>query len=257
MKILTIGDVVSSQGCDYLRQVLPSLKKELKTDLVIANGENSAVGNGMLRQSLEHMLASGVDVITSGNHSLKRREVYDYLDENHPVIRPANYHSTAPGRSIEIIDKGFINIAVINLQGNAFLDPVENPFNVIDTMIKKAKEENAKIIIVDFHAEATAEKRAMGFYLDGRVSAVFGTHTHTQTNDNQILPNGTGYITDIGMTGPYYSVLGVKPEIAIEKFKTALPVRFENSDGPCVLEGCLFEIDNKTGKTIDTQLIRR
>ena len=256
MKILTIGDVVSSQGCEYLRSVLPGLKKELGADIVIVNGENSAVGNGMLPQSLEHIFASGADVITSGNHSLKRREIYDYLDSNKPVIRPANYHSSAPGRGIEIIDKGYCCVAVINIQGSSYLEPIDNPFNMIDSLIDEAKKQ-ANIIVIDFHAEATAEKRAMGFYVDGKVSAIFGTHTHTQTNDNQVLPNGTGYITDIGMTGPYFSVLGVDPQIAIEKFKTNLPVRFVNNDGPCVLEGCLFEIDSSTGKTISTQLIRR
>lgn len=257
MKILTIGDIVSKQGCDYLRKTLPALKRELKADIVIANGENSAVGNGILPQSAEHILDSGVDLITLGNHSLKRREIYDYLDSGYPIIRPANYHESAPGKGMEIIDKGYCKIAVINLQGAVYLDPIENPFSVIDKLIENANEEGAKIIIIDFHAEATAEKKAMGFYVDGRVSAIFGTHTHTQTNDNQILPKGTGYVTDIGMTGPYYSVLGVSVDCAIEKLKTGLPTRFVNEDGVCVLEGCLFEIDEKTGKTVNTMLIRR
>ena len=257
MKILTIGDVVSKQGCDYLRNHLPKLKSELGADIVIVNGENSAIGNGILPQSAEHILASGADIITLGNHALKRREIYNYLDENHPIIRPANYHSSAPGRGMEIIDKGYCRVAVINLQGAVYLNPIENPFDAIDRELKKAKDENADIIIVDFHAEATSEKKAMGFYIDGRASAIFGTHTHIQTNDNQILPNGTGYITDIGMTGPYYSVLGIEPECAIKKMKTGLPVKFTNPSGPCILEGCLFEIDEKTAKTINTTLIRR
>lgn len=257
MKILTIGDVVSSQGCEYLRQQLPKLKRELGADIVIVNGENSAVGNGILPQSANHILDSGADIITLGNHSLKRREIYDYLDADNPVIRPANYHPSAPGKCYAIIDKGAYRVAVINLQGSVYMESIENPFNVIDKIIKEINDLGVKIIIVDFHAEATSEKRAMGFYLDGRISALFGTHTHVQTNDNQVLPKGTGYITDLGMTGPYYSVLGVSPEIVIEKLKTNLPVRFINPDGPCVLEGCLFEIDNKTGKTINTTLIRR
>ena len=257
MKILTIGDIVSKQGCEYLRSTLPSLKRELGADIVIANGENSAVGNGILPQSAEFILECGVDLFTLGNHSLKRREIYDYLDSPAPIIRPANYHSSAPGRGMEIIDKGFCKIAVINLQGAVYLDPIENPFSVIDKLTESAKDQGASIIIIDFHAEATAEKRAMGFYVDGKVSAIFGTHTHTQTSDNQILPNGTGYITDIGMTGPYYSVLGVAPSCAIEKLKTGLPTRFVNEDGVCVLEGCLFDIDEKSGKTVNTKLIRR
>lgn len=258
MKILTIGDVVSSQGCEYLRQELPKLKKELGIDIVITNGENSAVGNGVTPKSADFLLSCGIDVITLGNHSLRRKEIYDYLDDdNKPIIRPANYHKSAPGKGYFIIDKGYCQIAVINLQGIVYLEPIENPFSAIDRILDEIKDLGVNIIVIDFHAEATSEKRAMGFYLDGRVSAVFGTHTHTQTSDNQILPKGTGYITDIGMTGTYYSVLGVSPECIIKKLKTGLPVKFENNDGPCVLEGCLFEIDNSTGKTVNTALIRR
>ncbi len=156
-----------------------------------------------------------------------------------------------------IIDKGYIRIAVINLQGAVYLEPIRNPFEVLDEMIEKAKDEGCRIIIIDFHAEATSEKRAMGYYTDGRVSAIFGTHTHVQTSDNQILPDGTGYITDIGMTGPLHSVLGVSTERAIEKMKTGLPVRFKNEDGPCTIEGCLFDVDSKTGKTVSTEIFRR
>lgn len=257
MKILTIGDIVSKQGCEYLRETLPKLKKELGADIVIANGENSAVGNGILPQSAQYILDSGVDAITLGNHSLKRREIYDYLDSDNPIIRPANYHGSAPGRGMIIIDKGSFRVAVINLQGSVYLDTVINPFAVVDELISKAKEDNINTIIIDFHAEATSEKRAMGFYVDGRVSALYGTHTHIQTNDCQLFPNGTAYVSDIGMTGPYYSVLGVCPDEAIEKLITGLPVRFTNPDGPCILEGCLFEIDEKTGKALSVQLIRR
>ena len=257
LKILTIGDVVSQQGCDYLRQELPKLKKELGADIVIVNGENSAVGNGILPQSARHILDSGVDTITLGNHSLKRREIYDFLDGNNSIIRPANYHHSAPGHGYMIIDKGSFQAAIINLQGNMYMEPIENPFSVIDKIVEEIKAQGIKIILIDFHAETTSEKRAMGFYLDGRISALYGTHTHVQTSDNQILPNGTGYVTDIGMTGPYYSVLGVSPECVIEKFKTSLPVRFTNPDGPCILEGCLFEIDKDSGKTVSTSLIRR
>ena len=257
MRILTIGDVVSKQGCDYLRQRLPALKREYSADLVIVNGENSAVGNGILPQSAQSIFDSGADVITLGNHSLKRVEIYNFLDENRYIIRPANYHPSAPGRGMTIIDKGYVRVAVINLQGAVYLDPIRNPFDIVDELIETAKEENCKIIIIDFHAEATSEKRAMGYYVDGKVSAIFGTHTHVQTSDDQILPNGTGYITDIGMTGPLHSVLGVSTQIVIEKMRTGLPVRFKNEDGPCTIEGCLFEIDNKTGKTVATEIFRR
>ncbi len=258
MKVLTIGDIVSSQGCEYLRSTLPYVKNELGADIVIANGENSAVGNGVIPKSADFILDSGVDAVTLGNHSLKRKEIYDYLDNNsNPVIRPANYHEAAPGRGYIIIDKGRYQLAVINLLGAVYMEPVINPFSVIDEIIEEIKAQGVNNIIIDFHAEATSEKKALAFYLDGKVSALYGTHTHTQTSDNQILPNGTGFITDIGMTGPYYSVLGVEPECIIEKLRTGLPVRFINAQGPCVLEGCLFEIDETSGKTVNTTIIRR
>ena len=257
MKILAIGDIVSKQGCEYLRQKLPALKKEYGADIVIANGENSAVGNGILPQSAKYIFDSGVDVITLGNHALRRQEIYDYLDENEFIIRPANFHSSAPGRGVAIVDKGYCRVGVINLQGTIFLDNNKNPFDTIDEEIKKLNDDGINIVLVDFHAEATSEKRGMGFYADGRISAIFGTHTHVQTSDNQILPGGTGYITDLGMTGPYYSVLGVAPDAAIKKMKTNLPVRFTNEDGPCTLEGCFFEIDNKSGKAVHTERFRK
>lgn len=257
MKILTIGDIVSKQGCDYLREALPKLKKEFGADIVIANGENSAVGNGILPQTARFIFDSGVDVITLGNHSLKRPEICDFLDENDFIIRPYNYHKSASGKGICFVDKGFLTVAVINLQGVVYLDNNQSPWDAIDEAIEEAKSEGAKIIIVDFHAEASSEKRGMGFYIDGRVSALVGTHTHVQTSDEQILPNGTGYITDLGMTGPYYSVLGVAPDRAIQKMKTNLPVKFVNEDGPCTIEGCFLEIDNKTGNTIHIERFRR
>lgn len=256
MKIAAIGDVVSKQGCAYLRSVLPKIKKEFGCRAVIVNGENSAVGNGVLPQSAQHIFDSGADVITLGNHALRRREIYDYLEENEFIIRPANLFRTAPGRGSTVLDLGFCRVGVISLLGRAYLEPCENPFDTADREITRLQEQGAQIILVDFHAESTGEKRAMGFYLDGRAAAVFGTHTHVQTSDEQILPNGTGYITDLGMTGPYYSVLGVTPGDAIEKMRTSLPVRFTNPDGPCVCEGCVFEIDEKTKKTISVQRIR-
>ena len=257
MKVLTIGDVVSRQGCEYLREKLFALKREYGADIVIVNGENSAVGNGILPSSAKDIFDSGADVITLGNHALKRVEISDFLDENEFIIRPANYNASAPGKGMAILNKGADTVAVINLQGAVYLDNIENPFYAADREIEKAKEEGANIIIIDFHAEASSEKRAMGFYVDGRASVLFGTHTHVQTSDEQILPNGTGYITDIGMTGPYYSVLGVEPKAAIYKMKTNLPVKFSNPDGPCTIEGCLFEIDSKTGKTVYLERFRR
>lgn len=252
INILAIGDVVGANGCAFLRKTLPAFKKFKHIDVCIVNGENSAQGNGILPQSAEHLFASGADLITTGNHALRRFEIYDTFDnESIPLLRPANFYRTAPGRGYTILDKGSVQIAVINLMGVVYLDNLENPFDCIDRILEEVRD--CRIKILDFHAEATGEKRAMGFYLDGRISAMFGTHTHVQTADAQVLPNGTGYITDLGMTGPIQSVLGVTPSLAIQKIKTNLPVRFENPDGPCRMEGCIFEIDNKTGKTISVE----
>lgn len=255
MNIFCVGDVVSQVGCDILRQHLPSLKKMHGIDVCIVNGENSAVGNGVLPGSAEHIFTSGADVITTGNHVYRRREFYDMLDENEFIVRPANFHKSNPGKGYTIIDKGRVQIAVINLMGVVYMEPLENPFDCIDRILKQDDVQDCRIKIIDFHAEATAEKRALGFYLDGKVSAVFGTHTHVQTADEQVLPNGTGYITDVGMTGPIQSVLGVKPELAIEKMRTGMPVRFENSPAPSMLCGCIFTVDDKTGLTTAAQRV--
>lgn len=256
MNIAVIGDVVSQQGCEHLRNTLSKIKKEYDCKLTVVNGENSAVGNGILPQSAKHIFDSGADIITLGNHALRRREIYEFLDENEFIIRPANFYKTAPGKGSAVFDFGKVKVGVLNLIGRSYIDNYDNPFDVADAEIEKLKNDGANIILVDFHAESTAEKKAMGFYLDGRVSAVYGTHTHIQTADEQILPNGTGYITDLGMTGPFYSVLGVTPELAIERMRTSMPVRFLNPDGPCVCEGCIFEIDEKSYKTISVKRIR-
>ena len=173
------------------------------------------------------------------------------LDEREDIIRPANFHKGNPGRGYAVVDMGFTKIAVVNLAGTVYMDNCDNPFAAIDEILPKIND--CKIKIVDFHAEATAEKKAMGFYLDGRVSAIFGTHTHVMTNDARILPKGTAYITDIGMTGPKDSVLGVKPEISIDWLRTGMPVRFDTAEGECMMNGCIFEIDNKTGKVTNIE----
>ena len=256
MRLLFIGDVVGSGGSEFVKNNLPALKKQLGADLTIINAENSAVGNGVTPKSADMLFNYGADVLTLGNHSLRRREIYDYLDnENNPIIRPVNYHRSAPGRGTVIIDKGALRIGIVNLLGTVGMESVDNPFNCIDEVIDGLKKEGCKIIIVDFHAEATGEKRAMGFYLDGRISALLGTHTHVPTADEQILPGGTGYITDVGMTGPVDSCLGIKKELAIEKMKTLLPVRFENPDSPCSMQGVVLEIDNQNGKCTSIERI--
>ena len=192
MKILTIGDVVARQGCDCLRHILPGLKRELGANLTIVNGENSAIGNGILPGSAQFIFDSGADVITLGNHGLRRREIYPMLEENEFLLRPANYHPSAPGRGSVLLDMGAAQVGIISLQGAAFMEPIANPFDAADREVHRLKEAGAHIILIDFHAEATAEKRALGYYLDGRVSALFGTHTHVQTADEQVLPGGTG-----------------------------------------------------------------
>lgn len=249
MVVLFIGDVVGIQGSEFLRKRLPALKRHYLTDAVIVNAENSAVGNGVTPFSANHILDSGADALTLGNHGLKRREIYDYLDNcNNPVIRPCNYHSSAPGRGCMVLEKGKFRLGIINLMGMVGMDSIDNPFNCIDSVVAGLKDDGVKMILVDFHAEATSEKRAMGFYLDGRVSAVLGTHTHVPTADEQILEGGTAYITDVGMTGPTDSCIGVKKELAIEKMKTLLPVRFENPDSACSLQGVVIDIDENNGK---------
>ncbi|MEF2920664.1 MAG: TIGR00282 family metallophosphoesterase [Acutalibacteraceae bacterium] len=256
MNILAIGDVIGKIGCTFLREKLPQLKKIRNIDIVIANGENSSDGNGVTPTSAEYLFSSGVDVITTGNHAFRRKESYEYYDSCEFLIRPANFpNGTTPGRGMTILDMGKIQVAVINLMGTAYLEPLDCPFKEADRLIEMAKKENAKIIIVDFHAEATGEKRAMGYYLDGRVSAMFGTHTHVQTADATILPQGTGYITDVGMTGPIHSVLGVKTEIIIKKFTEKLPQRFDLATGDCKMNCVLMEIDDKTGKTLNIEAI--
>lgn len=247
INILAVGDVVSASGCEKLRNCLPKFKRENNIDVTVVNGENSAVGNGILPMSADDIFTSGADVVTGGNHTFRRREIYNELERNEFLLRPANYGKEAPGRGYTIVDRGAYRVGVVNLCGTVFMEPLENPFICIDRVLEKLKRET-DIIIVDFHAEATAEKRAMGFYLDGRASAVFGTHTHVPTADEQILPHGTGYITDVGMTGPKMSVLGVTPELAIEKMKTNLPVRFQNPDGEAELDGVIFTVSRDTAK---------
>ena len=252
INILAIGDVTGAQGCEYLRRRLPSLKKWKEVDLCIVNGENSAAGNGITPASAQELFNAGTDIITTGNHVFRRREVYDYLDHSLSMTRPANVYAGNPGRSFAIADFGNVRVGVFNLLGNAFMEGA-NPFTAADEIIKELAD--CRVLLCDFHAEATGEKRALGYYLDGRVSAVFGTHTHVQTADEQILPGGTGYITDLGMTGPVQSVLGVKPPIIISKLKTGMPERFDIADGECMLNGCLFTVDRSSGKTLSVERI--
>lgn len=252
MRILCVGDVVGSAGCRHLRQVLPGVKRHYNVDVCVVNGENSADGNGVTPVSLEHILQSGADIVTAGNHTYRRREIYELLEQRQDFLRPANYPDTAPGRGIGVVDRGRYQVTVINLMGVVYMEPLACPFGTLDRLLEQAG--NPKFCIVDFHAEATAEKKALGYYADGRISALFGTHTHVQTADEQVLPGGTGFITDVGMTGPAQSVLGVRPEQAVAKMREKLPVRFAVADGPCCMDAVLFTLDDKTGHT--TEVLR-
>lgn len=250
MKVLAIGDVVGNSGCEFLKKKLHEIKKQHNINLVIANGENSAEGNGITPYSADFLLNSGVDVITTGNHCFRRREMYNKYDDCFNIIRPANFPSSlTPGSGVCVFDMLKYQVIIINIMGTIFMEPIDSPFKVIDKILKNQPKDS--IIIVDFHAEATSEKRAMGFYLNGRVSAIFGTHTHIPTADECILSHGTGYITDVGMTGVIESNLGVKPEIIIKKLTTKMPVRFENASGKCKMDVVIFDIDEKSCKTTD------
>jgi metallophosphoesterase (TIGR00282 family) len=246
MNILCIGDVVGSSGCNYVKTHLPALKKLNGIDIVIANGENSAEGNGITPVSAQQLFDAGVDVITTGNHVFRRKEIYTMLSENPYILRPANYPASVPGKGYTLLDTTKAQLCIINLMGTVFMENLENPFFTINRLLSELPQD--LIIIIDIHAEATSEKKALAFHVDGKVSAVFGTHTHVMTADEEILPNGTGYITDIGMTGPCVSVLGVEPQLAIKRFVTKMPTKFTYASGPCCLSGIILDINNKTKK---------
>ena len=252
MKILCIGDICSEVGVNKALEFIPKLKKQYSADICIVNGENASEHNGITKSEVSLLFSAGADVITGGNHTLRHKSLHPVLDENPYVIRPHNINSDY-GSGYALIDKGRYSVAVINLLGQVYITnpKAENPFLVADRLIQRAKSEGAAAIIVDIHAEATSEKRALGFYLDGKVSAVFGTHTHVQTSDIQILPKGTGYITDLGMTGPKDSVLGIKKEIIIDRMRNGATDKFFFSDGEGIISGCVFDIDEKTALTTD------
>lgn len=247
MNILCVGDVVGTAGCTHLAKVLPAVKRRYNVDVCLVNGENSADGNGITCVSAEKLFNSGADAITTGNHVFRRPEVYELIEREVGVLRPANYPSSAPGSGVFVVDKGRYRVAVINLLGVVYMEPLACPFETLDTILQTPDLPLCRV--VDFHAEATAEKKALAYYADGRVSAVLGTHTHVQTADEQILPNGTAFISDIGMTGPFESVLGIRPALAIEKMKGKLPVRFAVAEGPCRMNAVLLSVDPATGKT--------
>ena len=245
MKILAVGDLVGENGVKYLDFVLPRIQEDNDIDFTIANVENSAGGSGISTKIYNNLNKLNIDAYTLGNHTWGKKDIFSFIDDP-KVIRPANYSDGVPGHGYTIFEKNGKKIAVVNLIGLTDMNvQSENPFLYMDELLKEIK---ADYIIIDFHAEATAEKLALAYYLDGRVNVVFGTHTHVQSADERILDKGTGYITDIGMTGPYDSVIGMDKEAALKRFLTSIPERYKLADGNCMINAVVFEINDKTGK---------
>ncbi len=257
MRIMLVGDVVGRAGRRAFRKITPQLRLERKIDVVIVNGENVAGGKGFTRKALDELYAGGADVVTSGNHVWDKKDVFAFVDEEPFLVRPANYPEGTPGKGYCIFPFKAANIAVLNLSGRSFMPTLDCPFQKADEVLAEI-EGRTDIIVLDFHAETTSEKLAMGHYLDGRVGIVVGTHTHVQTADAQILPEGTAYITDLGMVGPHDSILGVRTDIVIQKFRTGMPVRFEMAEGAAEYAAVIVDIDPSLGRAekIERILIR-
>jgi 2',3'-cyclic-nucleotide 2'-phosphodiesterase len=255
MRILFVADVNGSPGVRAVERLLPGLREELRADVCVVNGENAADGLGITPQIAEKILASGADVITLGNHAWRRKEIAPYLAETDRVIRPANLSRHSPGRGLTIAETAEgAPVAVINLLGQLFLAPPAGPWEVVDDLVAEARL-TTPVILVDFHGEATSEKVAMAAYLDGKVTAVIGTHTHIQTNDARVLPGGTAAITDAGMTGPHDSVIGVVTELAVQQMRTGMPIRFRTARDGVRLEGVLVEC-GEDGRATRCDLVR-
>ncbi len=251
-----VGDIFGKPGRKAVKELIKTYRNQYELDFVIANGENAAGGNGITREIANELYNAQIDFITMGNHTWDKKEIFQFIDTDKKIIRPANYPPGTPGRGWAIVPlSNELKIGIINLSGRVFLPPLDCPFRVGERIVEEISKET-HIIIVDFHAEATSEKIAMGWFMDGKVSAVVGTHTHVQTADERILPYGTGYITDVGMTGPHDSILGVKRDIVIQKFLTQLPARFETAQGVAQLNAILLEIDETTGKTMGLKRIQ-
>ena len=244
LHILAVGDVVMEPGLEHLERHLRSLKKLKKIDFTVVNGENAS-GVGLTQEQAWRIYDAGADAVTLGNHTFGKMQIRSLLDEAPWLLRPANYTGRAPGRGCGVFDLGAVRIRVVNLIGRCDLAwGTENPFTTADALLRADK---ADFTLVDFHAEATSEKLAMGYYLDGRVSALWGTHTHVPTADERVMPKGTGYLTDLGMTGSVESVLGIRPEQSVESFLGGLPGRYQSPEGPCKMQGAVFTLDSATG----------
>lgn len=255
MNVLMVGDVFGEPGRSAVRRLLPRLRQEHHVDLAVVNVENAAGGFGVTAQICREILDAGADVMTSGNHIWDRKEVVEYIARENLLLRPANFPIGTPGAGWVTVKAGPHRVAVLNLMGRVFMAPIDCPFRKADEILPELRRETP-IILVDMHAEATSESVAMGWYLDGRVTAVVGTHRHVQTADERILPGGTAYITDLGMTGPVDSVIGVDRELILQRFLTQMPIRFEPARGPAALHGALIALDPETGRASDIRRIR-
>lgn len=255
MRILAIGDVVGSKSVDYLSDRLFRVKRELGVDFTVANGENASEIHGIAPKEAENLFSAGVDVITLGNHAFGRREIYEMLDGNTRIIRPANYPRTAHGTGHTVVGCLGKRILCINVQGTALMEPLACPFESVERILERERGKY-DVSILDVHAEATSEKLAIAHCFDGRISIIFGTHTHVPTADEQILPRGTGYITDIGMTGPVDSVIGTDKYDVIEKFRTRMPTRFKVAAGDIKACGAIFDVDIDTGRVTSVRRVR-
>ena len=254
MNILAVGDIVGNSGVNKLKNELQDIKNKYNIDFVIVNGENAAEGMGLTIKNFKDILSAGADCITMGNHTWGKKEIFQIVDEPQ-LLRPLNYPEGVCGKGYNIFNCENKKIAVINAMGRAEINvQTENPFLQVKKVVDKIKNE-VDMIFLDFHAEATAEKQAMGYFLDGEITAMFGTHTHVQTADEKILEKGTGYITDIGMTGPKNSVLGMDRDAALKRFLTALPEKYKIADGETMLNGCIFKLDDNTNKVIQIERI--
>jgi metallophosphoesterase (TIGR00282 family) len=254
VKLLFVGDIVGSPGRHAVEALLPGLRERHEPDFVVVNGENSAGGLGITERIARGLYRIGVDAITLGNHAFRHAEVYDFLDRDERIVRPANYPKGNPGRGYTVVENDGLRLAVVNLSGTVFLDAARSPFAEVDAILAELRG-RADHVLVDFHGEATSEKVAMGWYLDGRVTACVGTHTHVPTADARVLPGGTAYITDVGMTGPRGGVIGVQKELAVRRFVTQMPVKFETATDDPWLNGVLIEADESGRATAIEQLL--